>query len=227
MPVLRLTHALVGALLALFALIAHAGEPKQLYYSVSLSTGQTMYTTSCSTAVLQGLYAACPSSYMAPGYPVVTAPPPGGDTWRCDYMIYNGTACAQYGSLNYLNATYSCGPFPTLADGTCAAPQPKKNLGPCDDCAKAPPIIVGNPINSATGNKYERAMDYQGQGPFPLVFIRHYNSAADPAPAPIGAQWRHHYQRAVTLAADGLSAETARPDGRVYRFVLSNGAWVG
>ncbi len=46
-----------------------------------------------------------------------------------------------------------------------------KNLGaPCPAC--------GNPIGIATGNKFERELDYQGAGDFPLKLERFYNSLA-------------------------------------------------
>lgn len=45
----------------------------------------------------------------------------------------------------------------------------EKDNGDCCDRA------VGNPINFATGNKYQREVDYQGSGPFPLEYVRHFN----------------------------------------------------
>ncbi|MDX1517049.1 MAG: DUF6531 domain-containing protein, partial [Woeseiaceae bacterium] len=36
--------------------------------------------------------------------------------------------------------------------------------------------LCGNPINLATGNKYQREVDFVGGGTFPLSIIRHYNS---------------------------------------------------
>ena len=46
---------------------------------------------------------------------------------------------------------------------------PAKNLGPpCPSC--------GNPIAPGTGNKFQREVDYQGGGEFPLTFVRYYNS---------------------------------------------------
>jgi RHS repeat-associated protein len=45
-----------------------------------------------------------------------------------------------------------------------------KNLGKsCPTC--------GNPINPALGNKFQEEVDYEGAGPFPLRFVRYYNSA--------------------------------------------------
>ncbi|MGH8613904.1 MAG: DUF6531 domain-containing protein [Gammaproteobacteria bacterium] len=53
---------------------------------------------------------------------------------------------------------------------------------------------AGNPINLASGNKYQRDSDYRGTGPFPLVFERHYSSdatlIATPLNTPVlGERW--------------------------------------
>ena len=42
----------------------------------------------------------------------------------------------------------------------------------CPTCAAK----IGNPIDTASGNKYEAVTDYRGGGAFPLVFSRAYNS---------------------------------------------------
>jgi RHS repeat-associated protein len=97
----------------------------------------------------------------------------------------------------------------------------------------APPIRLpennkvhcGNPINSATGNKFQWEADYGGHGPFPLSFVRYYNSAAALVAAPIGARWRHQYSANIKLSADGLTASLTRADGRVHRFAWANGVW--
>jgi RHS repeat-associated protein len=48
-------------------------------------------------------------------------------------------------------------------------PSPSKMAGPPDVCC-------GNPINPATGNKYQEEVDYSGRGDFPLTLRRYYNS---------------------------------------------------
>lgn len=55
-----------------------------------------------------------------------------------------------------------------------------------------------NPINSATGNKYQVETDYVGVGPFPLVFQRHYNSYVGTTPS-FGKRWRHSYDRELVI----------------------------
>ena len=76
-----------------------------------------------------------------------------------------GWELAQYGD-----------PFGTTYSSYCLYPPQAQasnehNAG-CPTCDKT----VGNPINVAAGNKYETATDYRGNGAFPLVFSRTYNS---------------------------------------------------
>ena len=74
-----------------------------------------------------------------------------------------------------------CAPFTVLVGGGYCNSKPfycvhypgwePKNLGE-PSCG----ISAGNPISVATGNKYQRDVDYAGVGVFPLSVIRHYNS---------------------------------------------------
>jgi RHS repeat-associated protein len=99
--------------------------------------------------------------------------------------------------------------------------------------------LAGNPINPATGNKYQAETDYSGTGPMPLTFARHYNSQAagyeTVAPAlnigrgsRLGYNWRSSFDRNLLYADGGpLPTVTAyRPDGRVLYFTLINGQFV-
>jgi hypothetical protein len=69
MSFIRLKSALVGALLALIAVITHAGEPKQIYYGTQLANGQMIHSTDCAETVLAGMHESCPTAFMAEGYP--------------------------------------------------------------------------------------------------------------------------------------------------------------
>lgn len=101
---------------------------------------------------------------------------------------------------------------------------PRLNLGPPDFCGD------GNPINSATGNKYQIENDYVGFGPAALEFARYYNSSPDVVSAYIGAHWRHSYSRSIEWIRNDLplgdhawtvhytAARIYRPDGKVITF---------
>ena len=102
--------------------------------------------------------------------------------------------------------------------------QEEKGLG------KACPL-VGNPINPATGNKYQSEIDYVGAGPNPLSFERHYNSrpylrSREVTPS---GRWTHSYSPNIELAAFSGGPTTAyveRADGQRLAFVKgSDGQW--
>jgi len=56
----------------------------------------------------------------------------------------------------------------------------------CPDC--------GNPVNPATGNKYQAEVDYRGTGSQPLTFERWYNSFSGSSTG-LGTGWRHSFSR--------------------------------
>jgi YD repeat-containing protein len=85
----------------------------------------------------------------------------------------------------------------------------------------------GNPVNMATGNKFQQETDYHDEGPFPLEFTRTYNRRV-PANVSLGAKWRHTYERWITVSSSGglTTATVYRPDGKAYYFNWSGSAWV-
>ncbi len=94
-----------------------------------------------------------------------------------------------------------------------------KNLGQPAFCP------VGNPINQATGNKYQTESDYLGSGSFPLIWQRTYNGDTQVKAASLGANWRGTYDRSIS--AQTTTATVYRPDGKSYKFQLSGSVWVG
>lgn len=93
-----------------------------------------------------------------------------------------------------------------------------KELGKSCNC-------IGDPINSATGNEYKDDEDISLGA---LSFHRYYNSQTSVAPAHMGANWRHSFDRSIEyLVSNGLTTATAfRPDGRELNFTLTSGQWV-
>ena len=71
-----------------------------------------------------------------------------------------------------------------------------------DDNLKQCPTNPSNPINSYSGNKYQREVDYTGTGPFPLTFVRHYNSRLTDTHI-VGINWSHTYSSHIN---SGLGA---------------------
>lgn len=89
-----------------------------------------------------------------------------------------------------------------------------------------------NPIHSASGNKYQREIDFVGAGAFPLRFERIYNSnrTGSNTPAPIGTGWSHTYLRRVVAfpPVNGGAINRAvlyRHDGRILKFSRSGSTW--
>jgi RHS repeat-associated protein len=96
---------------------------------------------------------------------------------------------------------------------------PYKNLGRPHHCP------VGNPINQATGLKYQEEVDYRSPTPDGLNFVRYYNSYA---PLPIkgtSPHWRHTYSREI-VKIDKTTVIVHRPDGKSLHFSYRNEGWV-
>jgi RHS repeat-associated protein len=107
-----------------------------------------------------------------------------------------------------------------------------KNLGcGCQRSVMRP--LVGNPINVATGNKYEEQTDFS-QGD--LAFVRYYNSDASARTATLGTKWLSSYDRSLYFfpitynSSSEVEAPTQmtvqRPDGQELTYNKTNGAWV-
>ena len=79
---------------------------------------------------------------------------------------YDGTGLADVG-LNYF-----CEPGFAQSGSDCV----RASVGDPDKNKGMPNCCEGNPINATVGNKFQKEVDYIGTGPFPLVWIRSYNS---------------------------------------------------
>jgi len=120
------------------------------------------------------------------------------------------------------------GPNRSELPPVCYMPTSSKNNGPCPTCKPT----AGNPIAVGSGNKYERSVDYLGQGIKPLSVVRHYNSLSSSSSSRLGAGWRLDFDRQVTLhktlSGQQLpSVSVERGDGHIYYFRLQGGVWVG
>ena len=79
---------------------------------------------------------------------------------------------------------------------------------------------ASNPVNVATGNKYEPVTDLTVSTPgIPLEFRRYYNSvlAAD---GPLGFGWTHSFGMSVQVVqtSPGLRVKVIDADGRALYF---------
>jgi RHS repeat-associated protein len=83
---------------------------------------------------------------------------------------------------------------------------------------------VGDPIDASTGNFFLQEDDFSA-GDW-LTVTRFYNSAPGGAPAAMGFNWRHNYDRSLQVI--GQPATTVillRPDGKQETFTKSAGTW--
>ncbi|PSQ90652.1 MAG: hypothetical protein BRD57_06240, partial [Proteobacteria bacterium SW_6_67_9] len=86
-------------------------------------------------------------------------------------------------------------------------------------------LTVGNPINVATGNKYQRETDVPAWSPHADAFRRHYNSRGREG---TGGEWRHTYSARIDPEGfEGAGYDDTlsliRPDGRLILFYRTNG----
>ena len=83
--------------------------------------------------------------------------------------------------------------------------------------------MEGNPINAATGNKFQKEPDYKGAENTYLSLERFYNSHGTGSTA-FGANWRSTWHRAIAQT-DSLTVKVTRADGRVDIFKLASNVW--
>jgi len=102
-----------------------------------------------------------------------------------------------------------------------AAPNPDMGTGSCDP-------LVGNPINAATGNKYQREVDIAPTGGSSIRFIRYYNGdASSIAHSTIGHKWQHTYSAHLVVAnRDGFDGVFVyRATGQGHYFASAAGGY--
>lgn len=100
-----------------------------------------------------------------------------------------------------------------------------KNLGQ-PDC---PSCMEGNPINAATGNKFQTETDYQGPANTGLEFKRYYNSQDLSGSVVLGNNWHSTYHRGLTPPAQADDpVKITGADGRVdtFKFNAASGTWL-
>jgi RHS repeat-associated protein len=109
--------------------------------------------------------------------------------------------------------------------GGSVLPAPK-NLGTdCEPCKHGMPgWSEGNPINAATGNKFQIETDFVGAAHAGLELRRFYNSQDTTATA-FGANWRSNWQRSLAQS-DSSTVKMTQTNGRVDTFTYNGTAWV-
>ncbi len=101
---------------------------------------------------------------------------------------------------------------PGIGAPACASGAP---LGGAVDPARAG-RHVGNPIEVASGNKYQREVEYRDVGSG-LALVRHYNSLLADEDIGLGPGWRHGFQASLGRL-DGSTLQLIQADGRRIAF---------
>ncbi|MES9868386.1 MAG: DUF6531 domain-containing protein, partial [Sedimenticola sp.] len=86
-----------------------------------------------------------------------------------------------------------------------------------------PSCSAGNPINIATGNKYQSDIDYIGSGMIKIT--RHYNSFSKDDFG-FGVGWTSFLQKKLIRIGSDI-IKVIRSDGRNEKYERSDGVWVG
>ena len=89
------------------------------------------------------------------------------------------------------------------------------------DCAGGTCPSVGNPINPANGNKFERVAVYRGVNGF--EFNLYYNSL-EKLKGRYSRRWRDTFDRQIVM--EGTDAISYRQDGKANKFSPSGGLWI-
>lgn len=99
---------------------------------------------------------------------------------------------------------------------------PNQNSCPGNSSDPEPNAICGNPINAATGNKFEIETDFTGAPNTGLSLVRYYNSL-DTGGSAYGSNWRTAWHRGLTLSSTAVIV--TRSDGRQDTFTNNNGVY--
>lgn len=100
--------------------------------------------------------------------------------------------------------------------------QPKNNGHTNPDCNNDP-TCTGDPINVATGNKFENDLDYLSSDSSSLILKRFYNSS-DNNVSSFGAGWHGAYSQSITSTSNN-SVDVMRDDGKVLTFIYNGSIW--
>jgi RHS repeat-associated protein len=87
--------------------------------------------------------------------------------------------------------------------------------------------MEADPINTATGNKFQQETDFALN--HWLTFRRFYNSSDTVSPATLGAQWRHSFNRSLAIPSGNIEGSIAileRPDGKRETFTKKGSQWI-
>lgn len=86
-------------------------------------------------------------------------------------------------------------------------------------------VASGNPINTSSGNKFQRENDYVGAGSVNLRFDRVYNSHISVRAGSLGTNWRSNFDRSMQIDGRVPIIRMLRANGQIVVFRYIDGAW--
>jgi RHS repeat-associated protein len=153
--------------------------------------------------------------------------------WNPSGTFAFGSSACPSGQTRSTVPPYQCVAQPSCnSSGQCTETSldAAKNNGPPLGCP-VDSLYAGNPINTGSGNKFQRETDFIGGGNFPLRFERYYNSNPATTSSAFGSasNWRHTYERSIGSTCVNLSncnlVVAYRHDGTAYSFTQINNLW--
>jgi RHS repeat-associated protein len=155
---------------------------------------------------------------------------PAGEP-NCDFSVMAVTIWATDSPVSQPRMVGACPVCPT--DGTGSEKRNSHATGSSGDDSQGESevgsLLVSDPINTATDNKFQQETDYRSPGR--LTFRRFYNSQIYANTTELGPQWRHTFDRSLefVLSSDNTGAIDSillnRPDGSRETFQRTNGSW--
>ena len=147
-----------------------------------------------------------------------STPGVGGDSFSGNFLDQNGnvTICT------YSNSTPGSWNIPTAdADNLGNGDPNADSSSPCTVASgdTTPSSLVGNPINAATGNKYETETDITCATHTGISLKRYYNSQ-DTTSSQFGKGWHSTWHRGLVVS--GTTVTVTRADGRQDIFAQSS-----
>ncbi|UJP03693.1 MAG: DUF6531 domain-containing protein, partial [Nitrosomonas sp.] len=161
------------------------------------------------------------------GYPISSGPV---YSYFCSAKIsqYMGPSAPRaIGTVNNVTSVYpvcNIGDFPSAvitSETICTIPDTIPDKG-ANAGQPQSGSCTGNPVNTATGNKYAEEVDIVSSGG--LSFSRYYNAKGLSGGSQIGSAWSHTFNRNLFVNSETITA--TRPDGKLGYFRLINSAWV-
>jgi RHS repeat-associated protein len=185
----------------------------------SRQNGLTVYETSRYKSYIDASAAAEAAGWDSSNAAIYNAPFP---IWGHVDVYPNGTTNTYY-IWPYCSDASQLAYFPE----TTYVSDKNEGSGSCStQVPDSPSALVGNPVNAATGNKYEPVTDLTVSTPgIPLEFKRYYNSSLI-TDGPLGYGWTHSYSMSATTVTTWTISGVATPvrvkiidaDGRAMYF---------